>query len=296
MIRRRNFIVFCTLAIAPAFLIYTVLILYPLVQGLLLSLYDTSSLSADKVFVGLKHYKALLEEDSLVQAFLNDMFLGVWRMVAVMILSFFFAEVLSRMKIREKEFYKVIFFFPNVLSIVVISILWVFIYNPNFGILNEILKMIGLDTLAKPWLSDFDTVLWALIPPSVWATVGFYLIIFIAAIQGIDPSYYEAAKVDGASYFKQLTSITIPLVWNHVKIAVILLVIGNFGSNFSIVNIMTGGGPAGTTEVMQHILYKEAFESHNFGYAAMIGVLMTLIAAVYTLIMNKLFKRESIEY
>ncbi len=296
MSRKTKLFYFCVFSILPAFVLYTVFILYPLLQGLFLSLYDGSSLSMEKTFVGLKHYRTLFQEADFLHAFYNDMFLGFWRIIAVMILSFFFAEVLCRMQLRERGFYKVVFFFPNVLSVVIISILWVFMYNPVFGIINEVLGKVGLGAFAKPWLSDFDVVLWALIPPSVWATVGFFMIIFIAAIQGIPPSLFEAARVDGATYFRQLRSITVPLVWEHVKIALVLLLIGNFGSNFSIVKIMTGGGPAGTTEVMQLILYREAFENHNLGYAATIGVMMTAIALIFTLIMTRLLKRDAIEY
>jgi ABC-type sugar transport systems, permease components len=294
--RKNKMYVFTTLSVLPAFLLYTVFILYPLIQGLLLSFYDWSGLSADKVFVGLINYKALLEEKDFFSAFYNDMFLAVSRIVLVIIIAFFFAEVLCRMKLREKEFYKLIFFFPNVLSIVVISILWVFIYNPNFGILNELLNSIGLGFLAKPWLSDFGTVLPALVAPSVWATIGFYLIIFTAAIQGIPHSLYESSMLDGAKYFQQFFKITVPLAWEHVKISILLLVVGCFGSNFAIVNVMTGGGPADESNVLQLMLYKEAFENHNYGYAATIGAALTGIALIYTLIVNTLLKRDTVEY
>lgn len=294
--RKNRQFIFTSLSVLPAFLLYTVFILFPLLQGLFLSFYDWSGLSADKVFVGLKHYRALFEEKDFFSAFGNDMFLAITRIVLVVIVAFFFAEVLCRMKLRENGFYRVVFFFPNVLSIVVISILWVFIYNPNFGILNEILQKVGLDSLAKPWLSDFDTVLPALVAPSVWSNVGFYMVIFIAAIQGIPVSLYESSMLDGATYFQQFFKITVPLAWEHVKIAILLLVVGCFGSNFAIVNIMTGGGPADESNVLQFILYKEAFSNHNYGYAATIGVMLTVIALLYTIIVNKLLKRDTVEY
>ena len=289
--------VFIVLALLPVFVVYTVIVLYPLIDGLIISFFDWSGLTAHRDFVGTANYqKAWENHQLLLKAFGNDMFFAVCRIVCVATISFFFAEVICRMQLKESGFYRVVFFFPNVLSAVIISTLWLFIFNPQFGLFNGLLEAVGLESWTKPWLSDLNTVRWAIIPPMVWAQVGFYMVIYIAAIKGIPASYYEAATVDGASYFKQLTKITIPLVWSHIRTTLLLMVVSCFSANFSMVNVMTNGGPGKTTWVLMKELYDSAFSYHDYGYAATIGVIITVIALIYTQIISRLTKSEKIEY
>lgn len=294
-IKRRQ-LYLALLFIAPAFVLYTWVSLYPLLEGLIISFYKWNGLLSDKSFVGLANYRKLIDDSRIWTVLSHDLILSVCRIVAILLLSFFFAEVISRIKLREREFYKIIFFFPNVLSIVIISTIWVFIYNPNFGLINPLLDSVGLHSWTRAWLSDFETALFSLVPPMIWADVGFYMIIFIAAIKGVPSSLYESAMIDGASYMRQLTRITIPIVFDHVKIVLLLLVIGSFGSNFTFVNVMTGGGPGDSTQTIQFLLFQSAFTYNDFGYASTLGVFMTTLALVMSLVVNRLFKRDVIEY
>jgi len=289
--------VFISLSILPVFVFYTVIVLYPLFDGLAISFFKWSGFSATREFVGFKNYENAIKNSALLwKAFKNDMFFAVIRITLVAVIAFFFAETICRMKLKENGFYRVIFFLPHMLSAVITSMLWLFIFNPQFGLLNGFLKAIGLSSFSKPWLVDLNTVKWALIVPMVWAQVGFYMIIYIAAIKGVPPTYYEAAEIDGASYMKQLTRITIPLVWGHIRTTLLLLVVGCFSANFTTVNIMTAGGPGTHTWTMMFALYKAAFGDYDYGYAAVIGVIITVFALIYSQIVNRVTKRERIEY
>jgi N-acetylglucosamine transport system permease protein len=299
--RKARMYVFMFITLVPAFTIYTALILFPLLQGIAISFFDWRGLSATRVFVGIKHYEELFQDiaspsGNVIPAILHDLYLTIWRVIPIVLISLMFAEVLTRMRIRERGFYKVIFFFPNVLSTVVIALLWTFIYNPQFGLLTSGLNAIGLGSVVKPWLGDFGTALPSLVPPAVWSAMGFYLVIFITAIKGVPVLLYESATIDGASHFRQFFSITIPLIWEHIRIVVILLLVQSFATNFTFVQVMTNGGPAGATNVLIKELYTKAFENRNFGYGATLGVVATVMALFYSLIGNKLMKRESIEY
>ncbi len=158
---------------------------------------------------------------------------------------------------------------------------------------------LGVDrprSLAKPWLGDETWALPSLVLPSVWAGIGLFMLMLIGAISNVPQSYYEAAEIDGATRWKQFTRMTVPLVWEQVKVSILYIVITTLNGSFVIVQIMTGGGPNNATHVMGSYLYQQAFVQFNFGYGATIGVMILILSLVTVLILQKVMRREKIEY
>ncbi|NAP00739.1 ABC transporter permease subunit, partial [Halomonas sp. MG34] len=190
----------------------------------------------------------------------------------------------------------IVFFFPNIMSVVVIGILWTFIYNPNLGLVNSGLEFIGLESLAKPWLGDEDWALPSLVLPSVWAGIGLFMLLLMGGISNVSKSYYEAAELDGASEWQQFWKVTLPLIWPQVKISILYIVITTLNGSFIIVQVMTGGGPNNATHVMGSYLYQQAFVQYNFGYGATIGVMILIISLLTVLILQFIMRRDKVEY
>lgn len=261
-----------------------------------MSFYSWSGISQDKVFIGLDNFRTLINDPIVWKAMGNNIFFLSVTPVLTMGLSLLFAFLLTRKSFFERSFYRTVFFYPNVLAIVVISILWSFIYNPTFGILNSFLEMIGLDHLTRAWLGESGTVLWALALPMVWQAVGYYMVIYIAAMEGVPSHLYEAAVLEGASPTQQFTQITFPLIWSVVRITIVFFLIGVFNGSFVFVQIMTNSGPDHASEVLMTYMYKQAMQNGNFGYGAAIGVLSLVIAFILAALSERLTERDSIEF
>lgn len=290
---RQWFLVFCTL---PALIIFSIFALYPFFQAIVMAFYDWSGMSDEVTFIGLKNFETLIHDPKVWTALTNNVFLLLVVPTITMGFSLLFAVLLTRRKLRETTFYRTIFFFPNVLAIVVISILWSFIYHPTFGILNSFLEAAGLNSWIHAWLGEKSTVLWALIFPMVWQAIGYYMIIYIAAIQGIPNDVYEAAVIDGASEWKQFTHMTVPLIWGILRITIIFFFIQVFNQSFVYIQVMTDGGPDGSSEILMTYMYKQAFQNGNFGYAMAVGVFMLFISLTLSFISDRLMGRDAVEY
>ena len=180
--QRIAFILFCILPTLILFVLFTV---YPMVNGLYLSFFEWSGASADKAFVGLKNYVKLLNDPIIPRTIWHDYFLVLTKVVGIMVLATFFAVALTQLRIKESPFYRVIFFFPNIMSVVVIGILWSFIYNPDLGIVNSGLRAIGLEEWARPWLGDETWALPSLVLPAVWAGIGLFMLMMMGGILNV---------------------------------------------------------------------------------------------------------------
>ena len=265
-------------------------------SGLYYSFFDWSGSSSNKTFIGLGNYIKLFNDAIIPKTIIHDYFLVVTKVIGIMILAMFFAVALTQLKIKEAPFYRVIFFFPNIMSVVVIGILWTFIYNPSMGLINSGLDFIGLGSLAKPWLGDETWALPSLVLPSVWAGIGLFMLMLIGGITNISKSYYEAAEIDGATQWQQFWKVTVPLLWPQIKIAILYIVITTLNGSFVIVQVMTGGGPNNATHVMGSYLYQQAFVQFNFGYGATIGVMILILSLITVLILQFFMRREKVDY
>lgn len=287
---RTAFILFCIL---PTLAIFSIFIVYPVTQVFIKSMYSSSGFGGNEEFIGFANFVELFQDDIFIQSMKNTGFLMLVVPVITLFLSLVFASILSFGELREKHLYRTIFFFPSILSFVVIGILWAFIYHPNMGIINEVLNWMGLDQFALTWLGSKDTVLWAIALVMVWQAVGYYMVMYLAGMDGVPRELYEAASLDGANAVQQFFKITVPMLWEIIRITIIFSINGVLNISFVIVIVMTAGGPNNASQVALTYMYKQAFVNANFGYAMAIAVIVFSVSLVLSFISNKLTEREA---
>lgn len=277
------------LFVLPAFLLYAVFMIYPLVQSIYLSFTDWNGVEATKNFVGLANYRRLFG-DALLRVSLGHTL--IWVVVGTigpLAIGLLLAVLLWR-RPRGFTLFRTAFFMPQVLSSVVIAIVWGWIYNPVFGILNRGLDSVGLDTLSRGWLGDPSLALYAVLVAAIWAETGFVFVVFLAGLQNVSKDLLEAATVDGANAWQRFRNVTVPQLANVVNVVTALLLIGGF-SVFDVVFAMTQGGPANATEVIATYTYKEAFTQNRIGYAATLSLVITVISLVASVAFIRLRER-----
>jgi len=279
--------------LAPALLLYTLFTVYPVLQGAWISFHRWAGFSPNKVWVGLENYRAVLQDSVFWWSIKNNLRLGLIPSLTTLALALFFAHSLTK-GIRGEKVFRVTFFFPNVLSMVVISIFWIFVYNPKIGLLNGLLRGVGLDGLARAWLAS-DTLIPACYAPIVWTSVGFFMVLYLAAIQGIPEEIFDAAKVDGATGWQAFRWITWPLVWPMHRIVIVLMVIGALKA-FDWLWMFSYGYPAIDNNTMATRMYVVSFIQYNMGYGTALAVVMSALILIATLITLKLMKREEVSY
>ena len=287
---RRNIAI--TVSLLPALALYALFVIYPTFNVFRTSMYQWSGLSKQKTFIGFENFIRLFNDTKFWTALQNTIFLLIFCTAITMILALFFAAALTQSKLKEKNFYRVLFFFPNVLSIVVIGVLFSNIYEPNMGILNSLLRGIGLNNLAQPWFGSGKTVLWAIGIAMIWQAVGYYMVMYMAGMDGISPELYEAADIDGASKFVQFFKITIPMIWGILRVTLVFFITSTLNMSFLFVNVMTDGAPNGSSEVLLTYMYRQAFTNANFGYAMAIAVIIFIVAFALAIISNILTKKN----
>ncbi|BBI35835.1 carbohydrate ABC transporter permease [Cohnella abietis] len=290
---RRN--AFIAVFLLPTFLFFCLFALYPIAKGIHISLFDWSGSSKNKHFIGLDNFRELFNDPIIWTAIKNDYFLVVGKVIGIMLLATFFAIAVTRLRAAGSGFYRSIFFIPNIISVVVIGVLWRYVYNPNLGFLNSFLSLFSKEPVQLTWLGTENLAMWSLLWPSIWAGIGFYMILLIAAILSIPAELYEAADLDGASQSKQFWSMTLPLIWGQIKISILHVVMTTLNGSFIIVWIMTEGGPDNSTQVMGSYLYQMGFRQYHMGYAAAIGVLILTVSLITTLILQLLLNRDTTE-
>lgn len=291
--RQRN--LFIATFILPTLAFFGMFTIYPVIKGLYYSFFDWSGMSKNKEFIGFDNFKEMWHDPIVWKAVGNDYLLVAGKVVGIMFLATLFAVALTRFRFKMAGFFRSIFFIPNVISVVVIGVLWNFIYNPQIGFLNAFLSLFTKEPVTITWLGFASHTIWMLLPPAIWAGIGFYMILLIAAIQSIPASYYEAAELEGANQWRQFTGITLPLVWEQMKVSVLNIMMTTLNGSFVIVWIMTEGGPDNSTQVMGSYLYQMAFRQFHFGYGASIGFLILILSFVTTIVLQRLMRHETIE-
>ena len=284
----------------PALALYGVFVLYPYAQAMYLSLTGWRGLSANKPWVGLDNYQRLIEDERFREALTRNAQLLVVLPILTIAIALTFAALFTQggQAIKGAGFYRIVFFFPQVISAVIVGMLWSYVYNPNIGLLNGVLDGVGLDALQQSWLSDRSLVLWAIVAVAIWSSVGFYMVIYLAAMQSIPTSFYEAATLDGASRWTSFRDITFPLIWETIRTTAVYL--GIFALDFFVlVQVMAGGSTttiARRAEVAALYLYNEAFDDNRWGYASAIGVALLVLTLLLSIVFLRLAKRETYEY
>lgn len=294
MNKNRNLFIF--FGLVPGFLLVLLIIIYPAVKVLYMSFFNATALSQNPSFIGLDNFLYLLKDDNFIISLKNTLMLMLVVPVVTLFFSIVLAVLVTQAKFKEKAMYRILFFFPSVLSLVVVGIVWSFVFNPNLGILNSFLEAIGLDSLAHMWLGDSRTALKAIGATLVWQAAGYYMVMYIAGIDRIPEELYESATLEGAGSVRKFTVITFPFLWEVIRITFIFALNGVVSLSFVLTTVMTGGGPGLSTSVIFLYMYNQAFTNANFGYAMAIAVVAMIILFGLALISNKLTERDNIEY
>ncbi|MCL4217302.1 MAG: sugar ABC transporter permease [Candidatus Hydrogenedentes bacterium] len=291
---------FIAIFLAPAFLLFTVFVAWPSVRALAYSLQKWDGLTEPE-WVGLKNFATLFQQ--------GDMFrLALWHNAIIMVcggsatvlLALFFAALMHR-RVRGANIFRVTFFFPNVLSSVAIALLWILLYSPSqFGVFNGILAKLdlaayGLNIDVPVPFTGKSTLIYAIIPMMVWMAVGFYMVLFLAAMEGIPETFYEVARLEGASEFAQFFHITFPLIREVFVVGLVFLVIGTL-KFFEPVWIMDNQWPSKDTHVLATLLYQRVFSEYRVGEGSAIAVILFLLVLVATLFTLRLSRKEALEY
>jgi raffinose/stachyose/melibiose transport system permease protein len=262
--------------VGPALLVLAAFIVYPAVYSFLLSFHEWNGFTPDwGDFVGLENYVALMRDEIFWKAGVNSILFVAVRTPLEVGIAFGLALLLNQ-NIPGRSFLRTMFFVPVVMSLIVVTILFQRILEPNAGLLNTFLRSAGLGGWAYPWLGDTSTALWAVIFVSVWKNVGFSLVILLAGLQGLPQEVLEAAKCDGANRRQMTLQVVTPLMKPILGIAVVLSIIGGL-KVFDLVFIMTRGGPTYSTEVFATMLYRHAFDLNEMGIASAIAVVMVIV-------------------
>lgn len=283
--------------LAPAILLYAVFVLWPYGQAIYISLTQWSGIAASPTFIGLGNYQRLISDPHFRTALTHNIQLLILLPIVTLGLALAFATLFTQggQGVKGAQFYRVVFFFPQVMSVVIIGVLWQYIYNPIVGLLNASLTAVGLEGLTRSWLGDAKTALWAVAAVVVWQAVGFYMVLFIAGMQSIPVSFYEAAKLDGASRWDAFWGITIPLLWENIRIAVIYIGIAALDL-FTFVQVMTEGKPNRASEVVGRYMYEVAFKNNQFGYASAIGVTLLVLTLILSVLTLRFTQRDRLEF
>jgi ABC-type sugar transport system permease subunit len=278
------------LFVLPALLLYVLFMVYPFFQAIYFSFTSWNGVAPVKEWVGLDNYRALIEDGLFWLSLRHTVIWVVLGTIAPIVIGMLLAMLLWR-RPRGFTVFRTLYFMPQVLSSVVIAIIWNWIYNPIFGILNEALDAVGLDWVSRGWLGDPDVALYAVLAAAVWATIGFCFVIFLAGLQNVSKDLIEAATLDGANAWQRFWNVTVPQMANVINVVVAFLLIGGF-SVFDIIFVMTQGGPANATEVLATYTYKEAFTQNNIGYASTLSVVITVISLIASVTFIRLRERQ----
>jgi ABC-type sugar transport system permease subunit len=280
------------LFVGPAFFVYVLLYLAPSLAAFGLSLTDFDGISRP-VWVGLDNYRELFKLQGIFfNALLHNLFLIFVPGVFLLAISLLFAYWIDQ-GLKGAMWYRVLFFFPNIMPTAATSILWLLIFSvTDMGLVNALLTHLGVEPVAF-WESS--RVLWTLVPVIVWSGVGFFMILFLAAMSSIPDTLYEAARIDGAGLWSQFIHVTLPLLQDTIATCWIFIIIGGLKA-FDLVWIVEKEVPTGASHTMATLMYSEAFRQFRIGYGTAMSVILFLIILSVTLISMRTYRKERLEY
>jgi len=281
MTRGKTFFWLC-IFLLPNFIGFLTFIGVPIVSSLVISFTDWDLLGSI-TFTGLENYIRLAQDEKFWISFRNTILFILGYLPLVLIFGLACALLLNQ-KMKFRAFFRATFFLPVITSWVAVSLVWKWLYNPEYGLINYTLSTMGID--GPQWLNDPSTAMIGIILASAWKDIGFVMVLFLGGLQNISPTYYEAASIDGASKFRQLWNITIPLLAPTTFFVTIISLINSF-QVFDQVMIMTGGGPGGSTIVMVQNIYNHAFRYFEMGYASAMSWILFLVIFFFTWIQMK---------
>lgn len=290
-LRRSGFLAAC---ICPAVILFTIFMILPTANVFRMSLYERSAFSSKEKFVGMKNFVSLLGDAAFIRSMQNTLLLIVVVTLITMSLALLFAFILTKEKIRGQGFFRVVFYIPNILSVVVISGIFSAVYQTENGMLNSIIES---------FLNLKDHILWkgeqlvmvSIIIAMVWQAVGYYMVMYMASMAAVPGSLYESSALDGANRVTQFFQITIPLIWTNIRTTLTFFIISTINMAFLFVKAMTSGGPNGASEVVLGYMYTQK-NNGLYGYCMAIGVVIFLFSFALSALVNKVTEREALEF
>lgn len=281
------------LFLLPAFVLFFVFKYYPLIDNFRISLTSWNFFSEQKRFIGFQNFITILTSSNFYQILGNTFFYTIFSTLISIIIGFFLAIALFRMRGRMPKILKTLLFVPNVTTASAMAILWMWIFDPDFGLSGQIFSALGK---ASPrWLLDSNLAMWVIISLSVWRSMGYVMLIYMSGLSSINDEIYEAARIDGASTSQQVFRITLPLLKPTSYFLALTMFIQAM-QVFDIVSVMTGGGPYDSTNVLNLYIYQMAFGRSRAGYAAALSVILFLILLICTVAQQLLSRKKEDGY
>ena len=288
--KRTAFILAC---VAPAVILFTIFMVVPTFNVFRLSLYQRSTFNPNEVFIGLKNFEMLMRDATFIRSMQNMLLLIVMVTIFTMGTALLFAGILTREKLKGQDFFRIVFYIPNILSVVVISGIFSAIYDIDRGLLNSILNIFGKEGIL--WKGE-QHVIMSLVIAMVWQAIGYYMVMYMASMSAVPGSLYESAGLDGANRFQQFFQITIPLIWTNIRTTLTFFIISTINMAFLFVSAMTGGGPNNASNVALLYMYNQKNLGGGYGYAMAIGVVIFLVSFGLSALVNKVTEREVLEF
>ncbi|MCM2293103.1 sugar ABC transporter permease [Allorhizobium sp. BGMRC 0089] len=277
--------------VLPGLILYGAFVLGPIVAAVVISFTRWNGLSLPS-FVGFGNYIELFSDSRFFTALKNNAVLMLFYCLAPLALGIVLAAIIRSIKTREQLALRTLLFMPYIMPSAVLGIIWQWLYNPAFGPINQGLKIIGLGAIALPWLGDFTFALPAVGAVAAWYYFGFCMVIFLTGLQRIDPSLFEAARVDGASPFTIFRRITLPLLLPEIRVVLLLTIIASIKS-FDLVFTMTRGGPANATLVPNIYMYELGFHLNRYGYAAAVAIIGAIIIFIVNYAVHRFVRPQT---
>ena len=289
-LKRTDFIFSC---VAPAVILFAIFMLVPTFNVFRLSMYQRSTFNPNEVFIGMKNFQMLMKDANFIRSMQNMLLLIVMVTVFTMATALVFAGILTREKLKGQDFFRIVFYIPNILSVVVISGIFSAIYDIDRGLLNSILNLFGKEGIL--WKGE-EHVIMSLVIAMVWQAIGYYMVMYMASMSAVPGSLYESAGLDGADRITQFFQITIPLIWTNIRTTLTFFIISTINMAFLFVSAMTGGGPNNASNVALLYMYNQKNLGGGYGYAMAIGVVIFLVSFGLSALVNKVTEREVLEF
>ena len=277
----------------PALLLYTVFLFIPVCLSIGYAFTDWNGFGTMR-FVGFDEFRKLFQDENFYIAIGNNVSLLLSSVFLICPIALILAVIISS-EIKGYRFFRFALFLPQVLSTVVVSLIWSFFFNQLLGLLDAILRAAGLERFIHLWLADRNIAFRSVLVVNAWYYTGYTMVILLSAVNNIPREILEAAGIDGASWGQRITKITLPLIWENIKVAVLLGIAGSMKA-FDLVYVLTKGGPGHSTELLATYLYKQSFSSYNYGYGSAISLVILVLGLSLSLLMQKVMKKEVIEY
>ena len=289
-LKRTGFIFSC---VAPAVILFAIFMVVPTFNVFRLSFYQRSTFNPNEVFIGLKNFQMLMKDATFIRSMQNMLLLIVMVTIFTMGTALIFAGILTREKLKGQDFFRIVFYIPNILSVVVISGIFSAIYDIDRGLLNSILNLVGKEGIL--WKGE-EHVIMSLVIAMVWQAIGYYMVMYMSSMAAVPESLYESAGLDGANRVEQFVQITIPLIWTNIRTTLTFFIISTINMAFLFVSAMTGGGPNNASNVALLYMYNQKNLGGGYGYAMAIGVVIFLVSFGLSALVNKVTEREVLEY